>query len=236
MRIEGKRSDLKSSGSAASALPQITRLFSRSSQRPYQIHYGASSNISLLNYLYQSFNPLFGGDFLLRRLNNFSESLGHDGAESIETDITSEIPLKAILPADELPYSIATEILEHFLAIHRLLIPVQSPEVLRFDLRAFYDLEHGFELSRIRRRALILVLATASLTTRHHSLADILFSQFNQTTILADDNLTIISIEIDCLLISFAAFLVIPISLTGVSGITLATTPRKGSSIRLIWQ
>ncbi|KAJ6107373.1 hypothetical protein N7523_008696 [Penicillium sp. IBT 18751x] len=198
MQIDETRFNSQLSSSAPPTLPHVTRLVSHTYQRPYQIHYGASSNISLLNHLYQSFNPLFGGDFLLRRLNYFSESLGQDGAEIVETNVTSDVSNKMIVPTNQLPFSIASEILEHFVAVHRLLIPIQSPEVVRSDLRAFYGLEPSSELSNIRRRALILVLAIASLTTIHHSFADILISQFNESTTPADDNLTTMDFQLVC--------------------------------------
>ncbi|KAJ5128319.1 hypothetical protein N7526_006485 [Penicillium atrosanguineum] len=184
----------------------VRRVSSFPPQRPYQVHYGASSNISLLNHLYQSFNPLFGGDFLIRRLHNFSESLGESSTKMIDPAAISEFCQKTIFLADEVAPALAEEILEHFLAVHRLLIPVQKPQAIKCDLHSLYDIESIPALSNARRRALLLMLATASLTTRHHKLADIFIHYFNELSSSADDNLTTSSIEIDCLLIQHAFY------------------------------
>jgi hypothetical protein len=190
-----------------STFPQMSKHApSFPSQRPYQVHYGASSNVSLVNHLFQSSNARFGSDFPIFQLDDFSTYLGKDNAETVETDMTENICQKTILPIDELHLSSATEILERFLAVHQLLVPLMSPKTLRGDLRVFYDPELRSALSNVRRRALLLVLAIGSLTTVHHRLADKLILQFNQSTVPSDDNLTTISIEIDCLLISHSSF------------------------------
>lgn len=221
----------------------VPEIFPRSVRRaspfpphlPYQLHYGASSNISLVNHLYQSFNPLFGGDFLIRRLHNFSESLGESNTEMNDLAAISEMCQKTIFLADEVAPALAEEILEHFLAVHQLLIPVQTPRAMRNDLRSLYDIESIPALSNVRRRAMLLVLATSSLTTRHHKLADIFIYHFNESSSPADDNLTTWSIEIDCLLISISPPSVVLVT-NRLPKNTPSTTPKKDSSTTHIYQ
>lgn len=180
----------------------IEHTSSQSSNRIYQIHYGASSNISFLNHLYRSFDSLLGGTRPIRLLNDFSKTLGQVGAENPDSTMALKTCNKAVLLGDELSLSLAIELLEHFLALHQVLIPVLCPQALKSDLCAFYDLGSCYELSNFRRRTLLLVLATASLTTKHHKVVDGLISQFYDLTGPSDDNLTMESIEVDCLLIS----------------------------------
>jgi hypothetical protein len=217
--------------------PQVTKdAPSFASQRPYQVHYGASSNISLVNHLFQSSNTRFGGDFPNCQVDDISGYLGKNSAETVETAMTQDNCQKSIFPVDELPLSLATDILERFLAVHQFLVPLQSPKALRDNLRVFYDPESRSALSNVRRRALLLVLAIGSLTTIHHRLANKLILEFNQSTVPSDDNLTTISIEIDCLLISVLPFPVVWMSLSGISRSTLATTLRKDFTTMHIYQ
>lgn len=93
--------------------PQVTRdAPSFPSQRPYQLHYGASSNVSLVNHLFQSSNTRFGGDFPICQVDDFSEYLGKNSAETVE--MTQDNCQKSSFPGDELPLSLATEILDDF--------------------------------------------------------------------------------------------------------------------------
>ncbi|KAJ5797933.1 uncharacterized protein N7503_007229 [Penicillium pulvis] len=173
----------------------IEHTSSQSPSRIYQIHYGASSNISFLNHLYRSFESLLGGNRPIRLLNDFSKTLGQVGAENIESTMALKTCNKPVLLGDELSLSLAIEILEHFLALHQVLIPVLCPQALRNDLCAFYDPGSSYTLSNFRRRTLLLVLATASLTTKHHKVVDGLISQYYNLTGPSDDNLTMQSIE-----------------------------------------
>lgn len=170
--------------------------------RIYQIHYGASSNISFINHLYRSFDSLLGGNRPIRPLNDFSKTLGQVGAENLEITTTPDTCNKVVLLEDDLSLYLAIEILEHFLALHQVLIPILCPHALRSDLCAFYDQGSSYALSDFRQRTLLLVLATASLTTKHHKVVDRLMAQFYKLTGPSDDNLTLDSIEVDCLLIS----------------------------------
>lgn len=172
-----------------------------SSGRMYQLHYGASSNISFLNHLHRSFNSLSGGNSSIRLLNNYSETLGQDGIENFEIVMAPEACKQSISTGDELPLSLSIEILEHFLEVHQILIPFLCPQALRGDLRTFYDPDSSCTISNCRRRTLLLVLATAALTTKHHKVVDGLISQFNKLNTPSDDNLTLESIGVDCLLI-----------------------------------
>lgn len=96
----------------------IEHTSSQSSNRIYQIHYGASSNISFLNHLYRSFDSLLGGTRPIHLLNDFSKTLGQVGAENPDSTMALKTCNKAVLLGDELSLSLAIELLEHFLALH----------------------------------------------------------------------------------------------------------------------
>lgn len=208
------------------ATPEEPRASSAQPQRPYQVHYGASSNISLLYHLHQSFPPLFATEFSKITRNEFTGGLSPESGDEYMSQTTHK---RKIQPPIWLPHSLAVEILEHFLAIHQLLTLLQPPDALRGELQSFYSTAEP-ALSNIRKRAFILVLAIASLATEHHRLADKLFTEFTQSYAPADDNLAITSIEIDLLLISL--YLYHPNS--DVADTTLADStpvimPRMGS-------
>ncbi|KAJ5548953.1 hypothetical protein N7513_006187 [Penicillium frequentans] len=173
----------------------IEHTSSQSSNRIYQIHYGASSNISFLNHLYRSFDSLLGGTRPIHLLNDFSKTLGQVGAENPDSTMALKTCNKAVLLGDEL--SLST-----FGTLSRTALSLDPCSALKSDLCAFYDLGSCYELSNFRRRTLLLVLATASLTTKHHKVVDGLISQFYDLTGPSDDNLTMESIEVDCLLTS----------------------------------
>lgn len=175
-----------------------------------QLYYGSTSHFALINEIYR--------DLTAHPIRTLGQGRVEEAGAGLDMFsfrcIYFGIPLDSTVPPGPgtkdpqlmfLPYYLASEFLQGFLSSLHRLMPMWSEETFRRRLEQLYH-------TRVPRNAdqsdgvLLMALAMGSCVTEHHAWGDILYERVKATCSPYDDNVTLQSVQLSLIMISFNLF------------------------------